>query len=270
MAGKKSSTNVESVSNSLREKIKAQSAEDKLKKSLKSLSYTSGTSGGSTSRKTTKSTTTSSSKTTASKGTTKEARKKVGGVVLDVETIQDASKQKFETRGKRNNVIILLLVLVLVVSLVFLAITIVDYQRAKKSPNLRYSIQGTAGDVCEWSIAGGSRTKFIMAEGLASGLQYDLDSYLNVKTPAGVCITIEIIALLHGEPIQVEVAYDIDHNKTFERVHDESGNVFKYIDSTYVGGGVVHVFDGIDFTDAPYNLSSSNIEIEVVAYVDYI
>lgn len=263
MEDKKSSTNVGNVSNSLREKIKAQSAEDKLKRSLKSLSYTSGTSGGVTTRKTT---TTS----TMSRGAAKEQRKKVGGVVLDVETIQDASKQKFETRGRRNNVIILILVLALVVSLVFLAITIVDYQRAKKSPNLLYSVQGTAGGSCEWSIAGGTRTKYVIADGLSTGLQYDLESHLNIKTPAGVNIVVEIIALLNGEPIKVEVAYDINHNKSFEREEGSSGNRFKYVDGIYVGGGLIRVFDGIDFTDAPHNLTSNNIEIEVVAYVDYV
>ncbi len=261
MASKKDSNDVGNVSNSLREKIKAQSAEDKLKKSLKNLSYTSGTSGGSTTR--------STRKTTSSR-VTKEERKKVGGVVLDVETIQGASKQKFETRGRRNNVIILVLVLALVVSLVFLAITIVDYQRSKKSPNLIYSIQGSAGSTCEWSIAGGGQTRFVIADGLSTGLQYDLDSHLNIKTPAGVNIVVEIIALLNGEPIKVEVAYDINHNKTFKREEGSSGNRFKYVDGIYTGGGLVRVFDGIDFTDAPYNLTSNNIEIEVIAYVDYI
>ena len=86
------------------------SAEEKLRKSLKNLSYTSG---GATNI--------SSSPTTKASTAKKDTRKKVGGVVLDVETIQDATKQKLETRGKRNNVFILILVLLLVISLIYLA-----------------------------------------------------------------------------------------------------------------------------------------------------
>ena len=255
-------TNVGDI-NSLKEKIKTQSAEDKLKKSMKTLSYTGGGTGGSTPIRVT-------NRPTSTQNTSKEDRKKVGGVVLDVETIQGASKQKFETRGRRNNVIILVLVLALVVSLVFLAITIVDFQKSKKPPNLRYSMQGAAAQACEWSIAGGNKTKFVLPKGLSAGLRYDLSSSLKINTAADVNIIIEVIVLLEGEPIVVNLAYNIDHTQTFERLSNSVENKFQYREGVYSGVGTLLVCDGIDFTDTPHNLSSENIEIEVIAYIEYV
>ncbi|MBQ3502186.1 MAG: hypothetical protein IJA72_00780 [Clostridia bacterium] len=248
------------VSDSLKKTSTRASAEEKLKKSLKNLSYTSGTSGGSTA-----STTSRSSSTTK-----KDDRKKVGGVVLDVETIQDATKQKFETKGRRKNVIILILVLALVVSLVFVAISVLNYQKSKKAPNLKYTIQGDAGSLCSWVVGEGSQTKFVLKEGLSTGMAYMLTSSLDVKTPLSVNITIEIIALLDGTPIQVALSYEGDNTETFTKVDDETKNIFTYNGTTHSGGGKLKVFDGIDFTDAPYNLTSENIEIEVIAKVEFV
>lgn len=235
------------------------SAEEKLKKSIKNLSYTSGGS--------TKVSSTTTKKASAS--TKVEDRKKVGGVVLDVETIQDATKQKFETRGRRNNVIILVLVLALVVSLVFLAISVISYQKSKKAPNLKYAIQGDASSSCAWVVGDGSQTKFVLEEGLASGLVYELNSNLDVKTVASVNITIEIIALLNGSPIQVGLYYKGDNLETFTRIEDGNKNIFVY-DGIFSGGGKLHVLDGIDFTDTPGNLTSKNVTIEVIANVNFV
>ena len=233
----------------------------KLKKSLKNLSYTSGTSGASTA---------SYGQTRLASRPKKEERKKVGGVLLDVETIQDATKQKFETKGRRKNVIILMLVLALVVALVFVTITALNYRKSKKAPNLKYEIQGDAGELCSWKIAGGSQTKFVLQDGLSSGLVYALSSSLDIKTSLSVNITIEIVALLEGEPISVGLFYDVNNEETFTKVSDETKNVFTYNNTIYSGGGKLHVFDGIDFSDAPYNLTSKNIELEVIATVEFV
>ena len=83
-------------------------AEEKLKRSMRGLSYTSSGIGGIN----------NNSNVADSKGS---ARKKVGGVVLDLETIQGANKQKLETKGRRNGVAIMILSLLLVVSLSLIA-----------------------------------------------------------------------------------------------------------------------------------------------------
>ena len=71
------------------------SAEEKLKKSMKGLSHMGGGGGGGLNIDTGITLNTDD----------KVERKKVGGVVLDVETIQDANKQKLQTSNKRRNVV---------------------------------------------------------------------------------------------------------------------------------------------------------------------
>lgn len=244
------------------------SAEDKLKKSIKNLSYTSGGSTKVASSSSSKST--SSSKRSPKSSSKIEERKKVGGVVLDVETIQDATKQKFETRGRRNNVIILVLVFALVVSLVFLAISIVSYQRSKRAPNLTYEIKGDASNSCQWVIENGSQTKFVLEDGLSTGLVYELTSELNIKTVESISVTIEIVALLNGTPIQVDLYYRGDNTETFNKVDVSGKNIFTYAETTYSGGGKLHIFDGIDFTDTPHNLTSKNVTLQVIASVEFV
>lgn len=253
------STNVGNISNSPKS-LGRMSAEEKLKKSLKNLSYTSG---GSTNI--------SSTPTKTSTYGKKEERKKVGGVVLDVETIQGATKQKLETRGRRNNVFILILVLLLVISLVYLAVTMISYYKGKRDPNCKYTIQGDAGSECSWIIEGAGKTEFIIEEGLGSGLAYELNSVLNVKTIHSVSITIEIIVLLEDKPISVDIYYSGSNPETFTKLEDNTTkNIFVYNATTFSGGGKLHIFDGIDFTDAPLNLSSTNITIQVIANVNIV
>lgn len=244
-------------SNSPKTTSSRMSAEDKLKKSLKNLSYTSGgSSGGATSKKTT-------TKSTAIK--TEASRKKVGGVVLDVETIQDATKQKLATRGRRNAVIILVLSLLLVVSLVYLAIVIVQYKSNKRKPNCNYYIAGDAG--AEWIVEGkANNTSFKLRKGLGTNTIYLLNSKLKINTAESVMLTIEIEVLLDGEPILIAGLHEA--NAELIRVSKES-NKFVY-QSAIAGGGTIFLFEGIDFSEAPSQLASNNVTISITANANVI
>ncbi|MBO5910369.1 MAG: hypothetical protein J6Q15_02545, partial [Clostridia bacterium] len=233
------------------------SAEDKLKKSIKNLSYTSsGTSSVDVAKE----------KPTASKTT---SRKKVGGVVLDVETIQDATKQKFETRGRRNNVIILVLSLLLVVSLVYLAITVISYIKGKQDPNFKYFISGDAQ--AEWIIEGGSDTQFTLHQDFAADTVYLVNSKLKIKCAESVMLSLDIKVLFNGEEILIAGLYykdpDKDLNDRFSRA--EGTNTFVFLD-TIRGGTTINLFDGLDFAEAPYNINYKNVTIQVTANVNKI
>lgn len=249
-----------SVSNSPRPTTRM-SAEDKLKKSIKNLSYTSGGSG-SMNMGTTRTTAKSSSTAKSSIATTSEtSRKKVGGVVLDVETIQDATKQKLETRGKRNNVIIIILSILLVISLVYLAVAVVGYMNGKRESNCKFSVQGNAQ--AEWIIEGGKDTEFALKDGLEADSVYGFNCEIDIKTIEEVTLSVEIIVKLEGNEILVAGLKDIHDNLL--RVEGE--NIFSY-KGTISGGGRIKLFTGIDFADAPSNLNSRNITIEVIAHVN--
>ncbi|MBQ8522501.1 MAG: hypothetical protein IJ458_02415 [Clostridia bacterium] len=227
------------------------SAEEKLKKSMRGLSHMGGSSGlnlDSSSRVDTKTKSSSSS------------RKKVGGVVLDLETIQDATKQKLQTKGRRNNVIILVLGLLLVVSLVYLAIAIVGYYNSKKDPNCKYSIQGDVD--AKWIIDGQSKTQFLIPDNLGADTVYVIDSRLEINTTAELTLVIEIKALFNGKEILIGGLQEADN---FER--ESKTNLFKY-NGTIVGGGTIEVFKGIDFRDVDPNLNGEDVTIEVIAHFE--
>lgn len=233
------------------------SAEEKLKRSIKNLSYTSGGTGsmdlGSTSKSTKSSTATTSSEKT---------RRKVGGVVLDVDTIQDATKQQLQTKTKRNNVIILVLGLLLVISLVYLAIAIAGYYNAKKSPNCHYRVMGSAN--ASWELRQSNKMDFIIASGLEPNMLYEVTSTLNIKTTSTVTVTIEVKASIDGEPMLI-AGLSGAHDKLVRISDDE--NKFVY-DGSITGGGKFLMFTGIDFTDAPDNLTSDNLTLEIIAHVN--
>lgn len=233
------------------------SAEEKLKRSIKNLSYTSGGTGSMDLGSTAKSA--KSSMTTASNDTT---RRKVGGVVLDVDTIQDATKQQLQTKTKRNNVIILVLGLLLVVSLVYLAITIAGYFNAKKSPNCHYKVMGSAS--ASWELRESDKMDFVIAPGLEPNMLYEVTSTLNIKTTSTVTLTIEVKASVDGQSILI-AGLSGAHDKLVRISDDE--NKFVY-DGSITGGGKFLMFTGIDFTDAPDNLTSDNITLEIIAHVN--
>ena len=222
------------------------SAEEKLKKSMKGLSYMGGGSGGSLD--------------TGAKLDTKEKteRKKVGGVVLDLDTIADANKQKFDTKGRRNNVIILVLSLLLVVSLVYLIIAIIGYRQKLKEPNLRYYVEGSA----VWSIEGGPDTKFMMKQGVMRDTIYVIDADLTITTEASVQLVLDIKFTIDGQETFLPGLYEINENL----IRVDKSNKFVY-QNTITGGGTIDICNGFDFRDAPAHINSRNIYLEVTAIV---
>ena len=245
-----------SISNSTKPSVAPLSAEEKLKRSLKSLGHASGGMGS-------KSTSSVKLDTSAKDN----ARKKVGGVVLDVETIEDATKQKFETRGRRNNVIILILSILLVISLVYMSVVMIQYFKSKRDPNCVYTIQGDASKHCEWVVLGGKQTEFVIPDELAPGTAYEVHSSLNINTDREVSITLEVIVTINGEHVVVEGLYNMSDNLI--PTNDETANKYVY-DGTVSGGGLVFLFEGIDFKDAPIELTSKNVEIKVIANVNFV
>ena len=239
------------------------SAEEKLKKSLKSLSHTGG---GGTGLKSSSTGGVKSTRSTSSKsgGGTKatDQRKKVGGVVLDVETIQDASKQKLHKSNRRNNVIILTLVILLIISLVYLAVAVIGYQKGKRAPNCHYKI---SGDVeASWIIENKTDTDFLLKYGLTTDRIYVLNSQLDIKTTEEVELAIEIIVLLKGK--RIDIAGLDDKNDYLIPVQNDS-NKFIY-GKPIVENETIYLFRGIDFSNAPASLTSENIDIEVIAHIN--
>ena len=253
---KSTSSSTKSSSTTTRKSVTAStpiSAEEKLKKSMKGLSHMGGGVSAGLS---------STIGETKSKKSSANERKKVGGVVLDMDTIKDANKQKFETKGRSNNVIILVLSLFLVVAIVYLAIAVMGYISAKKSYNCKYRVEGTAS--ATWVVEGVTKTNFKIAEGLSRDMVYVIDSHLKIETTERVAITIEINVMHNGSNV---IIYGLhEGNEKLVRV-DEYSNKFVYQD--YVtGGGTIKMFGGLNFSEAPYTLNSNNITIEIVATVN--
>ncbi len=248
----KPTKNAGNVSNSPSSRL---SAEDKLKRSLKNLSHTGGMGGGDLNR--------SSLNSSYTKSSIDSSRKKVGGVVLDIETIEDATKQKLDTRGKRNNIIIFILTLALVMSLVFLVISIMAYKNGKKPPNCRYTIEGDAD--ARWLIQGSTKTKFRLKQGLEPDTIYLVNSTLDIKSTESVMVTIEIEVLLDGQPIPIFGLQDSHQNL----VRIEGTNQYVY-QGTITGGGKFVMFEGIDFSEAPGKLTSDSVKIKVTANINKI
>lgn len=253
-----SSTTRKSSSSSARKSTSSStpmSAEEKLKKSMKGLSHLGG--GGSMGLN-------AGADETKSKKSSTNERKKVGGVVLDMDTIKDANKQKFETKGRRNNVIILVLSLLLVVALVYLAIAVVGYMNSKKDYNCRYKVEGTAS--ASWVVEGGTKTNFTVADGLKRDMVFLIDSKLNIDTVESVALTIEINITHNGSPV---IIYDLHEGNEKLTRPDKNSNKFVY-QGSITGGGIIKMFGGLNFSNAPYTLNSNNVDIEIVATVNKI
>lgn len=239
------------------------SPEEKLQKSAKKLSYTSGSGLGQSGADLSK-----YIKKSASNSATE--RKKVGGVVLDMDTIQDVTSQKMNTRDKRNNVIILILVLALIVSLVFLAITIVNYKKAGTPNNCFMKIEGDAGSSCKWLVEGKEDVEFKVpqpdardGESLVDKV-YRIKTQLVVNTTETVVLVINIKAEYNGAEF---VIYGLTGmNEQLTRSSKDS-NIFMF-NGTITGGGTIDLFDGIDFTNAPNGLTSKNITLTITATVN--
>ena len=229
------------------------SAKDKLEKSLKGLSFAGGGVG--------------SSKIDLGPDITKtsndKSRKKVGGVVLDLDTIQDANKQKLSAKSnRRNTVIIIVLAVLLVLSLAYLAVTLMAYFRGKKEPCLRYEMS-TEVDA-NWLIEGNRRTEFAIRQGLESGMVYEIDSKLQVNTIQRVNISITLTIRVAGE--EIVPAGLLGLNPKFINAPDTSHYVYQ---GGLEGGGIIDVFTGIDFKGAPSHLSSDNVQIIIKATLTF-
>jgi hypothetical protein len=234
-----------------RPSLSPMSAEDKLKKSMRGLSYTGsglGTVGTSSQRPLNKQA---------------EQRKKVGGVVLDVDTIQDANKTKFETKTRRNNVIILVLSLLFIMSLVYLLVAIISFNQAKGERNLTYSTMGEVKST--WIIDGGTETKFFVPNGVALGAAIEnIPASLNIESSVPVVVEIEIIVKHNGERIIIEGLWE--KSDDFEP-YENMPNKYKYKhDFT---SGTIFVCNGIQFgEEVPATINSENITIEIIAIVN--
>ena len=226
------------------------SAEEKLKRSLKGLSYTgSGATGSSLNR-------------VPQGKVDKNQRKKVGGIVLDIDTIEDANKQKFETKGRRNNVIILVLSLLLVVSLVYLAVAIAGFNKSKKDYNFHYIVEGDAS--AQWIVEGGNKTQFHISEDLSPDTFYWLDSQLKINSDDIVTLQIEIQVFIKGEHIVIEGLQTAND----KLVREPGTNIYNY--NGALTSGTYHMFSALDFHQAPASLNSKNTTIKVIARVNKI
>ena len=227
------------------------SNKEKLEKSIKGLSFAGGGMGN----------TKLDSITDLNISTDAKDRKKVGGVVLDMETIQDANQQKLANKGNgRNNVIIVVLSLLLVLSLVYLAVAIAQYKQGKKVPNCYYEI--TSEVDARWMIDGRTNTKFVVGSGLESGTILTLQSELQINTLDKVDITLSLEVTIDGEEFIIAGLDGINDNL----IRVEGKNQWKFRDG-HEGGGLLYLFGGIDFSDAPMSLNSSNVYIKVTAIV---
>lgn len=233
------------------------SAEEKLKRSLKGLSHTNGGSGGLNLN--------SSSSLNYSKSRLKDnaqtTRKKVGGVVLDLDTIEDATRQKLDSKskGRRKNVIILVLSLLLVVSIVYLIIALIAYKHNQKERNLKYYVEGNVS--AEWIIEGGSQTEFLIGKDLYADTMLNINSKLRIKSDEIVELELEIKVYLNGEHLVISGVQGL--NNDLKQVAGR-GNV--YVGD--VAGGVITVFEALDFSDAPPELNSENVTIDIIVRVN--
>lgn len=192
-----------------------------------------------------------------------QERKKVGGVVLDVDTIQDVTSQKMNTRDRRNRVIILVLSLALIASLLFLTITVLNYRKGSDPANCFFRIEGDAGANCEWLVEGKKLTEFNPPKELDSTSVYKLKSQLLIDTAETVVIQLEVHVECNGKPFLI-TQLDNPHPLL---TRAENTNIFVY-SGTITGPKTVDLFDGIDFTSSPVNLSSQNLTMTVKVIVN--
>lgn len=229
------------------------SAEDKLNRSMKNLSYTSGGVGSKSN---------DFDVTKYTKRYQKQAepeRKKVGGIVLDDETIRDVTSQKVDTRTKRNNVIIFVLGLLLATAIIYLAITIIGYNKGKRKPNCFYHIKGDAS--AEWVVENSNATKLIVPKDLKSNSKYLVSSSIKVKSTEAVLLTVTISVTCQGEEIDFFGLTALND----KLVQSESDKKTYLYTEEIVGGGTIYLFGAIDFQNAPLKITGENIQINITA-----
>ena len=253
-----------SFSNSPRSSgVKLTSAEERLKKSLKSLSHASGGAGNINLQ---------SSVSAGTKRSGKAAsRKQVGGVVLDLETIKDANRQKLtDTRRSRNRAIIVILSILLAISLVYLAIVVVNYTNSKDEGNCKYYVTGTASDSCAWVIEGERQVQFDIGSGLAPDMIYWVNSQLEINTFDEVKVTVYFKPTMDGTEFLIGGLHEPHDNLLrVETADKQPTNKFVY-QGSITEGGTITLFKGIDFTGAPGKINSNNIILEITVQVDYV
>lgn len=223
------------------------SAEERLKHTMKNLSYTSGGSNNLN---------VNLSKPTQPQST---GRRKVGGVVLDMDTIQEATNQKIDTRGRKSTVVIIILAVLLVISLVYLAVSIVSYFNNKSEPNCFYKINAPEGISAEWRVENAKDTEFMVCDGLGTDTIYLVSSSLIINSTDAVTIDITVKVTCEGK--EVEITGLSEPN---EKLLENDDGSYSY-DGVISGGGTIHLFEGIEFGRVPSYLTSRNVVIEVTA-----
>ena len=232
-------------------KVTPMSSREKMEKSVRGLSFTGGGVGNNVPLS-------DGSKLSANKDD--KSRRKVGGIVLDMETIQDANKQKLSGKGNRKKiVIIIVLSVLLLLSLAYLAFTLMTYFNSKKIPNLKYSVVSEVD--ANWLVEGQQSTQFIVRKGLKAGKIYKIDSKLHIESTLKVNIEITVKVTSKGSPVNVSL---MGLGKNF--VNKQGTSVYEY-QGGLEGGGTIDVFNTIDFKNAPSYINSDNVEILISANI---
>ena len=189
------------------------------------------------------------------------SRRKVGGIMLDADIIQDANQQKLDdSKNKRKNVIIIVLSMLLAISLAYLAIAIFGYVQNSKAENCRYNISTEVP--AYWLIEGGRETKFAVREGLRSNTVYEINTSMVIESDDYVDIEVIITVTVNGKEIYISGLYEASDNM----VRVENKNTWKYIGG-HQGAGEVYLFGGLDFFGAPDGLNSTSVNINIYAEV---
>ena len=188
-------------------------------------------------------------------------RRKVGGVMLDTDLIQDANKQKLtNTKSKRKTAVIVVLSILLVLSLAYLAVAIAGYNHRGKEANCNYYL--TSEVSAKWMIDNNTETEFVVREGLSSGKVYEIESILIIDSTDKIDIKIMVTATVNGKEIFISGLYEAADNL----VRVDGKNTWIYVGG-HQGGGEVYMFKGIDFFGSPENLTSDNVKITVHAEI---
>lgn len=234
------------------------SAEERLNRSMQNLAYTSGGVGSNTGFNQGQQYDFNQSQQPSN------VRKKVGGVVLDMDTIKDVSQQGVETRGKRNSAVILILSLLLIVSCAYLAITVLQYVRFKRAPTCFYHINSDVD--AKWFVEGSEQTKLIVPEDLQANTKYLVESYLIIDSLEEVKVTITVRITCKGQEIDFAGLTGTDDKLGRTAYNDK---VYEYA-GTIVGGGKIYLFGGIDFAGAPNYINAKNVKIDITADISLV
>lgn len=190
-----------------------------------------------------------------------DSRRKVGGIVLDTDIIQDANQQKLaDTTNKRKTVTIVILSMLLALSLVYLVVAVAGYTRRGVEPNCRYHLSSEVD--AYWLVENNTQTEFSVREGLANDRIYEIESLLVVNSDDKINIKISITATMDGNEIFIAGLYESADNM----VRVEGKNAWVYVGG-HQGAGQVHLFKGIDFFGSPAGLNSKNVDINIYAEI---